>query len=126
MKNGPAESISFETVLYRPEGIGTSTFARCPFPLAERLGSAGQVPVAGTINGAPFRGTLMPWGDGTHFLTVDRKLREEAGAGPGDRVVVEFAVDAAPRVVEAPPELEAALAGDAEARRGWDGLAPSH
>jgi hypothetical protein len=121
-----AEAISFETKLYRPEGIGTSTFARCPFPVSGIFGSSGQIPVAGDINGVPFRGTLMPWGDGTHALTVDRRLREAAGAGPGDSVRIECRLDQEPRVVEAPAELAAVFSADAAARAAWGELPNSH
>ena len=120
------DRLSFETELYRPEGRGTSTFARCPFPVAQRFGARGRIPVAGTMNGIPFRGTLMPWGDGTHFITVDRALREAAGVKAGDRVRVECGIDAEPRTVELPAELEEALSADAEAgaaRRGRDAAA---
>ena len=123
MKSDP---IRFETELYRPEGVGTSTFARCPFPIAERLGSRGQVPVAGTLNGIPFRGMLLPWGDGTHCLTVDRSLREAAGISAGDHVAVECAIDREPRPIEVPSELAATLEGDADARAAFESLAPSH
>ncbi|HTX72510.1 MAG TPA: YdeI/OmpD-associated family protein [Rectinemataceae bacterium] len=118
--------LRFSTVLYRPEGVGTSTFARCPFPVADRLGSKGRIPVAGTVNGAPFRGMLMPWGDGTHFLTIDAALRKAAGAGPGDEVRVVCHIDREPRPVEPPDELSALLAADPAAAAAWDALAPSH
>lgn len=124
--NDDDDKLRFETMLYRPEGRGTSTFARCPFPIAERFGTKGRIPVAGTINGAPFRGMLMPWGDGTHALTVDHALREAAAAGPGDHVLVECAFDDEARTIEAPEELAVLLAADEEAKRAWDGLAPSH
>jgi hypothetical protein len=121
-----AEAISFETKLYRPEGVGTSTFARCPFPVSGIFGSSGQIPVAGDINGVPFRGTLMPWGDGTHALTVDRRLREAAGAGPGESVRIQCRIDLEPRVVEAPAELAEVLASDEAARSAWEKLPNSH
>jgi hypothetical protein len=120
------DRLRFETILYRPEGRGTSTFARCPFPVAERFGARGRIPVAGTMNGRPFRGMLMPWGDGTHFITVDRALREAAGVKAGDRVLVECWMDAEPRSVELPAELAEALAADPEAEAAWEALAPSH
>ena len=68
----------------------------------------------------------MPWGDGTHFITVDRALREAAGVKAGDRVRVECGIDAEPRTVELPAELEEALSADAEAGAAWEKLALSH
>ena len=48
------------------------------------LPSRGHVTVEGAINGAAVRATLEPDGQGGHWLKVDRKRREAAGAQPGD------------------------------------------
>ncbi len=122
----PKDRLKFETVLYRPEGRGTSTFARCPIPITERFGARGQIPVVGTINGIPFRGMLMPWCDGTHFITVDQALREAAGVKTGDHVLVECEIDDKPRTVEIPVELAEAFSTDTDAKVVWKSLALSH
>jgi hypothetical protein len=47
--------------------------------------------VAGTINGFPFRATLEPDGQKSHWLKVNRELREAASADAGDVVTLELA-----------------------------------
>jgi len=46
--------------------------------------------VEGTINGFPFRATLEPDRQRSHWLKVNRKMREAAGADAGDVVTLEI------------------------------------
>jgi hypothetical protein len=93
-------------------------------PRAE-FGSA-RAPVAGTVNGTPFRGRLMVYGSVT-YLGFRKEIRDAAGGiEQGDEVEVVIERDDAPREVEVPEALAAALAGDAEARRVFEGLAFTH
>ena len=51
----------------------------------------GSSSVAGTINGVPFRATLEPDGQKSHWLKVSRNMREAAGTDAGDVVTLEIA-----------------------------------
>ena len=64
----------FEEMLYRPEGTGTWTYVKVPFPADEAFGSKGQIKVKGTVNGVPYRSTLMPDGSGRHFMVVTQAI----------------------------------------------------
>jgi hypothetical protein len=55
---------SFESVLIRPEGVGTWTYLNIPRDISSTFGSKGQVKVRGTIGGCHFRSTALPMGDG--------------------------------------------------------------
>jgi Bacteriocin-protection, YdeI or OmpD-Associated/Domain of unknown function (DUF1905) len=93
-------------------------------PKAE-LGGA-RAPVAGTVNGTPFRGRLMVYG-GVTYLGFRKEIRDAAGGiADGDEVEVEIERDDAPREVEIPEALAGALAADPDARRVFDGLAFTH
>jgi hypothetical protein len=93
-------------------------------PRAE-FGSA-RAPVAGTVNGTPFRGRLMVYG-GVTYLGFRKEIRDAAGGiQPGDAVEVVIDRDDAPREVEVPEALAAALAEDGEARAVFEGLAFTH
>ncbi len=53
------------------------------------LGTRRAVKVAGTLDGHPFRATLMPSGGGPHWLPLRAALRTAVGgATVGDRVTV--------------------------------------
>jgi len=84
------------------------------------------VPVVGAINGFGFRSSAFPTGDGTHHITVNRVMREGAGAEAGDRATVVIEVDTKPRVVEVPPELKQALAKSKRAAAAFEKMPPSH
>jgi hypothetical protein len=47
--------------------------------------------VEGTINGFPFQATLEPDGQKSHWLKVDRKMREAADVDAGDVVTLQIA-----------------------------------
>jgi hypothetical protein len=51
---------------------GAWTFMTVPFNVEEVFGSKARVAVAGTINGFPFHSSLMPNGDGTHCMMVNK------------------------------------------------------
>jgi hypothetical protein len=116
----------FSGVLYRPDGIGTWTYVSVPFDAETELGKRGQIRVRGTVNGAPFRSSLMPRGDGTHYLVVGAELRAEAAAGVGDSVEVQLAFDTEERVLDIPDDLRDAISGNPEADAFWSGLAYSY
>src|ERR1700678_3126710 len=76
-----------------------------PLDVPEFFGTRGRVPVAGTINGFPFRSSLMPMG-GCHMMPVNKSLREGAGVKSGDVVEMVMERDEAPRMIEPPPLLK--------------------
>jgi len=96
-----------------------------PVDVVVGFGSKGQIRVSGTINGVPFRSTLMPQ-EGAHRMAVTKELRAAAGVGAGSEVDVTMERDTAERTVDVPVELAAALAADAAARERFDRLAFSH
>jgi uncharacterized protein DUF1905/bacteriocin resistance YdeI/OmpD-like protein len=96
-----------------------------PVDVPEVFGTRGRVPVRGTINGFPFRSSLMPMG-GSHMMPVNKTLRQGAGAGPGDVVDVVMERDEEARTVEAPPELRKELAKNKKAQERWDGMSFSN
>jgi hypothetical protein len=90
----PASKIRFSAKLLRPEAtakVGSWTFLTLPKNASAKLPSRGKTTVEGTINGFPFRATLEPDGQKSHWLKVNRKMRETAGADTGDVVTIEIA-----------------------------------
>jgi hypothetical protein len=80
------------------------TFLRIPFDVQKAFGSKARVPVAGTINGFPFRNSLMPEGDVTHSMMVNKELQKGARAGAGDTVAVVIELDQTPRTIAIPED----------------------
>lgn len=96
-----------------------------PVDVIEWFGTRARVPIRGTINGFPFRSSLMPMG-GCHMMPVNKTLCQGAGVKPGDIVDVVMERDVEERTVEAPPELKKELGKSKVARERWDGLAFTH
>lgn len=93
-----------------------------PSNVAAELGLKGMPKIQAVIAGIPYRGSLMPMGDGTYCLGVLKSIQQAAGVGLGDAVEVEIALDTAPRTVEVPPDLAGALAADKKAAAAWGNL----
>jgi hypothetical protein len=86
---------------------------------------AKRFPVQATINGHTWRTTVTRMG-GEFLLGLSKEVRRGAGAEAGDTVDVLVELDAAPREVDVPEALAAALAGDAVAKANFDGMAYTH
>jgi len=65
-------------------------------------------------------------GGACHVLGVLKEIRERIGKQPGDVVQVTLVEDAAPRTVDVPRDLAAALAAAPGAKAAFDGLSYSH
>src|SRR5215207_8727743 len=82
-------------------------------------------PVAATIGDYTWRTTVTRMG-GEFLLGMNKDVRKGAGAEAGDTVDVLIELDDAPREVEVPEALSAALAGDPAAKAEYDALAYTH
>lgn len=96
-----------------------------PFDVFETFGTRARVPVRGTINGHPFRTTIMPM-RGRHMMVVNREMREGSGVRGGDTVTVVMERDTEERTVAPPEDLARALKANGEARAAWDALSYTH
>ena len=104
-----------------PRG-GGGCLVPVPRDVATRLGLKGMPKIQAVIAGQPYRGSLMPMGDGTWCLGVLKSIQEAAGVGFGDTVMVDLELDTTPRVVEPPPDLVRAIARDKKMAAAWDAL----
>jgi hypothetical protein len=96
-----------------------------PIDVRETFGTRGSVPVKGTINGYPFRSSLMPMG-GCHMMPVNKALCESSATKPGDIVDVVMERDVEERIVKAPPALAKELKKSKKAQERWEKLAFTH
>ncbi|MFZ2084999.1 MAG: YdeI/OmpD-associated family protein [Candidatus Sulfotelmatobacter sp.] len=96
-----------------------------PVDVPEFFGTRARVPVRGTINGFPFRSSLMPCGD-RHMMPVNKTLCQGGGVKPGDAVEVVMERDEEAPTVEAPALLKKALAKNKAAKANWERLAFTH
>jgi len=84
-----------------------------------------RFPVVATVNGYTWRTSVARMG-GEFLLGLNREVRQGAGVQAGDEVDVTIELDSAPRDVEVPEALAAALAADPQAKAAFDGMAFTH
>jgi len=112
------KKLKFKVKLYGREwGEGAALSA--PFDVEKTFGTIARVPVRGTINGFPFRSSLMPMG-GCHRMVVNKQMRAGAGVKAGEVVTVVMERDEAPRTVEIPDLLKKEFAKSKVARGNWE------
>jgi hypothetical protein len=104
-------------------GGKSATGIQVPDEVIGALGPSRRPAVRVTIGSFTYRTTAARMG-GRFLVPLSAENRAAAGVAAGDEVEVEIALDDAPREVEMPADLAAAL--DADARRHYDSLAVSH
>ena len=122
----PNAKVAFKAKLQRPaEPKGaTWSFLVLPAAASAKLPTRSMVTVDGTLDGAPFQATLEPDGEGSHWLKVEKALRDAAGADAGATVALEIApVDEEPEP-KVPPDLRKALAANPGAMATWKDITP--
>ena len=87
--------------------LGRVPFAELPFDMREVWGKA-RVPVKGTINGFPFRTTVVVM-RGSQCFCVNADMRKGSGADVGDVAKFVLEPDLEKRTVEIPEQLKKSL-----------------
>lgn len=114
----------FKAKLVGVEGYDSAAL-RPPFDVVEVFGRKGRVPVKGTLNGFPFRSSLMNMGEG-HCMVVNAEMRTGAKCKAGDTVKVVMELDTEERKIEVPAYLKKIINSDAQAKERWATLSFTH
>ncbi|HAN24971.1 MAG: hypothetical protein CMH36_02285 [Microbacterium sp.] len=111
----------FETTMSQ---FGNNTGIEVPPAVLEALGGGKRPAVVVSVNGYEYRSTVGVM-QGLFLVPFSSDKRAATGIGGGDAITVELALDTAPREVEVPADLAAALAS-AGLTDAFAALAPSH
>lgn len=103
----------------------TATGIDVPEQVIERLGGGKRPAVVVGFAGHSYRTTIGVMG-GRYLIPVSAEQRAAAGVKAGDRLDVTLELDLAPREVEVPADLAAALRKNSTAREAFDSLSPSN
>ena len=104
---------------------GGGAFVEIPFDVEAAFASK-KPKIKATIEGVPYRGTLVRMGTECHLLLILKSIREQVGKTFGDEVKVTVEADTEPRMVEVPPELRKQFKVEKEAKVFFEKLAYSH
>lgn len=113
----------FKTTVMQAEGMNATGIV-VPDAVVAKLGPSRKPKVVITLKGYTYRSTVAVM-DGQFLLPLAKEHRDNAGVKAGDKVEVILEVDDAPRQVEVPKDLAAALK-KAGLRAAFDALAFSH
>jgi Bacteriocin-protection, YdeI or OmpD-Associated/Domain of unknown function (DUF1905) len=105
---------------------GAWTHMDVPFNVEEAFGTRARVAVRGTVNGFPFRSSLMPRGKGVFYMAFTKEMQDATNSGAGDTVSVVMEQDTAPRIVTVPDDLKKALAQSPAQTKAFAALSYSH
>ena len=97
----------FLTTLYQGESKNVVGIV-VPPEVVTALGAGKRPPVTVTLNGYSYRSTIAVMG-GDFMVGVAAEHRERAKVSGGDTLEVQIELDTAPRTVEVPDDLAAAL-----------------
>jgi hypothetical protein len=97
----------FNTTILQAEGMN-ATGIPVPDAIVEKLDAGKKPKVSVALNGYTYRSTIAVMG-GKFMLPLAREHRAAAGVQGGDKVEVTIELDTAPRDVEVPKDLAAAL-----------------
>ena len=100
-------SATFRTALQLDSDVNATGIVVPPDAI-ERLGGGKRPPVVITIGGYTYRSTVAVMG-GQSMIPFSQEHRTRSGLEPGVEVEVTLELDTAPRTVEVPPDLGAAL-----------------
>ena len=104
---------------------GNTTGFEVPDDFVVSLDGGGRPKVAVTVNGFEFRSSIAKMG-GTYWLGVSAERRAAGGLQGGETYDLDIELDSAPRVIEVPDDLRAALDAEPAARDTWQRLSYSH
>lgn len=102
----------------------TATGIVIPPEVVESLGAGKKPAVLVTIKGYTYRNTVAVMGR-DFMVGVSAEHRAAAGVAAGDVLDITLELDTAPRLVEVPEDLAAALAAKSGARAAFDALSTS-
>jgi hypothetical protein len=96
-----------------------------PFDVEKIFGKK-RVKIRATIDGEPYRGTLVRMGTPHHILLILKEIRQKIGKSFGDEVAIELEEDLEPRVIDVPPDLQHAMENHPAARTFFNQLSYTH
>lgn len=117
------EQRAFSAPLEQADSGGA--YVTVPFDVEAVFGKK-RVPVSATIDGVPYRGSLVRMGGSCHVLGVLKDIRTRIGKQIGDVVEVVVEEDTEPREVAVPVDFAEALHAAPDAARVFEALAYTH
>ena len=114
----------FNAVIQDAGGNG-GAYVVVPFDV-EQVYGVKRLKALATIDGVPYRGSVVRMGGPEHLLIILKDIRRQIGKDPGDEVTITLEEDVTPRRVELAEDVAAALAAQPQAAAAFAALAYTH
>jgi hypothetical protein len=111
---------TFTTTVLKDDQVN-ATGLPVPAEAVAAMGAGKKPKVTVSLNGHTYRSTVAAYGD-VYMLPLSAENRQAAGVKAGDQVEVTIELDLAPRTVEVPADLTAALAEAPGATAAFEAL----
>ena len=116
----------FTVELKKPDDFPNGAYFIVPFKTEEVFGTRAQVKVKVTIDGYPYRGSIVPMGLGGHVMGVKKEIQKAIGKKAGDMVEIILEEDKEQRVVLIPEDFLAQLELNKNAKSKFEKLSYTH
>lgn len=103
---------------------GGGVYMAFPYDVKKEFGK-GRVPITCTIDGEPYRGTMVKYGTPFHIIIVLKAIRLKIKKGAGDKVKVVLKEDTAVRTVDVPADFKKLLKKN-KLESGFDKMSFTH
>jgi hypothetical protein len=104
---------------------GGGAYVTIPFNVEKVFGKK-RLKVKATIDGEPYRGSLVRMVTPQHMLIILKEIRQKIGKSFGDEVSIEIEEDLESRQVDLPTDLQQALQADPQAQEFFNRLSYTH
>jgi antitoxin component of MazEF toxin-antitoxin module len=105
--------------------MGNNTGIDVPPEVVEALGAGKKPPVKITLKGYTYRSSIAVMGS-KYMVSLSAENRKNAGVQGGDTLDVEIVVDTEKREITVPPDLQAALDANPEAKAFFEKMSYSN
>jgi len=117
------QKLHFRAVIKDAGGGGA--YVVVPFDVEKVFGSK-RPKIKASIDGEPYRGTLVRMGTPHHMLLVLKEIRTKIGKSFGDEISVDLEEDVMPREVNIPLDLMQVLEANPEVQNFFNRLSYTH
>jgi hypothetical protein len=115
-----AKKYEYETILIKGTQLGV--FAEFPFESAKEFGTRKAIRIKATFDGKMYHMSLLPHGNGTHWLHLKKDICNAIGKTEGDTVHIIVEKDENPPEIIIPDYLQWLLENDVDLKKRFEKL----
>lgn len=119
-----SQEFRYTTLLIK--GPQNGVYAHFPYQSAKIFGTRKPVRVKAAFEGKQYKMSLLPHGNGRHWLHVRKEIRTAIGKDEGDMVNICIVPDDSPKEISLPEYLQWLLDNDTEMKNAFNSLSFSN